>query len=156
MTLWTPGSFVDGIFQERILEWVAISSSREYSQCRAQTCVSCIAGRFFIHWITAATTKSLQSCPTLCDSIDSSPPGSSVPGISRQEYWGGMPFPSPPGIGFSNHYYFQPNLVIFNGFLTHTKHTSFTGIKVLNVKTKMFLLLFLIEECLFEIREGNS
>ena len=30
--------------------------------------------------VTAAA-KSLQSCPTLCDSIDGSPPGSSVPGI---------------------------------------------------------------------------
>ena len=29
----------------------------------------------------AAPTKSLQSCPTLCDPIDSSPPGSTVPGI---------------------------------------------------------------------------
>ena len=29
----------------------------------------------------AAAAKSLQSCPTLCDSIDSSPPGSPVPGI---------------------------------------------------------------------------
>ena len=29
----------------------------------------------------AAAVKSLQSCPTLCDPIDSSPPGSSVPGI---------------------------------------------------------------------------
>ena len=30
---------------------------------------------------TTTTTKSLQSCPTLCDPIDSSPPGSPVPGI---------------------------------------------------------------------------
>ena len=30
---------------------------------------------------SAAAAKSLQSCPTLCDPIDSSPPGSSVPGI---------------------------------------------------------------------------
>ena len=30
---------------------------------------------------TAAPAKSLQSCPTLCDSIDGSPPGSPVPGI---------------------------------------------------------------------------
>ena len=30
------------------------------------------------------------------------------------------------------------------------------GNKDLNVKTKMFLLLFSTEECLFEIREGNS
>ena len=29
----------------------------------------------------AAATKSLQSCPTLCDPIDSSPSGSTVPGI---------------------------------------------------------------------------
>ena len=89
------------------------------------------------------TTKSLQSCPTLCDPVDGSPPGSPVPGIlqarilewvvisfssawkwkvkvkslsrvqllatpwtvafqappsmgfSRQEYWSGVPLPSP-------------------------------------------------------------
>ena len=29
----------------------------------------------------ATAAKSLQSCPTLCDRIDSSPPGSPVPGI---------------------------------------------------------------------------
>ena len=29
----------------------------------------------------AAAAKSRQSCPTLCDPIDGSPPGSSVPGI---------------------------------------------------------------------------
>ena len=29
----------------------------------------------------AAAAKSLQSCPTLCDPIDGSPPGSPVPGI---------------------------------------------------------------------------
>ena len=91
----------------------------------------------------AAAAKSLHSCPTLCDPIDSSPPGSPVPGIlqarilewvaisfsnawkwkvevkslspvwpsaipwtaayqappsmgfSRQEYWSGVPLPSP-------------------------------------------------------------
>ena len=32
----------------------------------------------------AAAAKSLQSCPTLCDPIDSSPPGSAVPGISPE------------------------------------------------------------------------
>ena len=93
--------------------------------------------------VTAAAAKSLQSCLTLCDPIDSSPPGSPVPGIlqartlewvaisfssawkwkvkvkslsrvrllatpwpaayqapppmgfSRQEYWSGVPLPSP-------------------------------------------------------------
>ena len=43
----------------------------------------------------AATAKSLQSCPTLCNPIDGSPPGSLSPGLSRQEHWSGLPFPSP-------------------------------------------------------------
>ena len=94
-------------------------------------------------YAAAAAAKSLQSCPTLCDPIDSSPPGSEIPGIlqaralewvaisfssawkwkvkvkllsrvwlfetpwtaayqaplsvgfSRQEYWSGVPLPSP-------------------------------------------------------------
>ena len=36
-----------------------------------------------------------QSCPTLCYRMDCSLPGSSVHGIFRQEYWSGLPFPSP-------------------------------------------------------------
>ena len=36
---------------------------------------------FHIHTAAAAAAKSLQSCPTLCDPIDGSPPGSPVPGI---------------------------------------------------------------------------
>ena len=43
----------------------------------------------------AAAAKSLQSCPTLCDPIDSSPPGSPILGFSRQEHWSRLPFPSP-------------------------------------------------------------
>ena len=35
------------------------------------------------------------SCVRLCDPIDCSPPGSSVRGISQQEYWNGLPFPFP-------------------------------------------------------------
>ena len=101
--------------------------------------VSCILNR--VHMLCYA--KSLQSCPTLCDPIDGSPPGSPVPGslqartpewvaisfsnawkwkvkvkslsrvqllatpwttayqappsmgFSRQEYWSGVPLPSP-------------------------------------------------------------
>ena len=34
-----------------------------------------------------------QSCPTLCDPLDCSLPGSSVHGIFRQDYWSGLPFP---------------------------------------------------------------
>ena len=43
----------------------------------------------------AAAAKSLQSCLTLCDPRDGSPPGSPVPGILWQEHWSGLPFPSP-------------------------------------------------------------
>ena len=32
-----------------------------------------------------------QSCPPLCNPVDCSPPGSSVHGIPRQEYWSGLP-----------------------------------------------------------------
>ena len=38
-----PGSPVHGIFQARVLEWVATSYSRRSSQPRDQTCVSCIS-----------------------------------------------------------------------------------------------------------------
>ena len=42
-----PGYSVHGIFQARILEWVAISFSSRSSQPRDGTPVSCTAGRFF-------------------------------------------------------------------------------------------------------------
>ena len=99
----------------------------------------------------SAAAKSLQSCPTLCDPIDGSPPGSPVPGIlqartlewvaisfsnawkwkvkvkslsrvwllatpwtaayqaplsmgfSRQEYWSGVPLPSPEQLSIAAH-----------------------------------------------------
>ena len=42
-----PGSSAHGILQARVLEWVAMPSSRRCSQPRDQTRVSCITGRFF-------------------------------------------------------------------------------------------------------------
>ena len=42
-----PGSSVHGISQARILEWVVISFSKGSSQPRDQTCISCLACRFF-------------------------------------------------------------------------------------------------------------
>ena len=84
-----PGSSIHGIFQSRVLEWVAIafSASGPYKMLFDLIHVSqgfphrlvdkestCNAG-------AAAAAKSLQSCPTLCDSIDGSPPGSPIPGI---------------------------------------------------------------------------
>ena len=46
----------------------------------------------------AAAAKSLQSCLTLCDSIDGSPPGSSVHGIfqARVLEWGAIVFSAVP------------------------------------------------------------
>ena len=50
-------------------------------------------------WLNSVT----QSCPTLYNLLDGSPPGSLSMGFPRQEYWIGLPFPSPrdlldPGI----------------------------------------------------------
>ena len=46
------------------------------------------------HQSPAAAAKSLQSCPTLCDPTDGSPPGSAVPGIlqARTLEWVAIPF----------------------------------------------------------------
>ena len=47
-----PTSSVPGVSQARILEWVAMPSSRGSFAPRDQTQVSCIAGRFFTVWAT--------------------------------------------------------------------------------------------------------
>ena len=103
------GSSVCGILQARVLEWAAISFSRGSSQPRVWTLVSYVSciGRWILYpWdigkaiiyshahsvikttssgrerlSVAATAKLLQLCPTLCDPIDGSPPGSTIPGI---------------------------------------------------------------------------
>ena len=41
----------------------------------------CVCVCIYIYAHRYAAAKSLQSCPTLCDPTDSSPPGSPVPGI---------------------------------------------------------------------------
>ena len=118
-----PRSWVHGIFQARVLEWVAISFSRVSSQPRDQTWASRIVGRWFTIWATreeanplisgfgsaelsnlnrtfivewgelfkisseiicnfiCTHAKLLQLCPTLCDTMDCSPPDCSVHGI---------------------------------------------------------------------------
>ena len=60
-----PGSAVHGILQARILEWVAISSSRGSSPPRDQTQVSYIAGRFFTIW----ATRGAPEPPILSDKL---------------------------------------------------------------------------------------
>jgi len=56
--------------------------------------ISSLEGSLFQFGPAAAAAKSLQSCPTLCDSIDGSPPGSPVPGIlqARTLEWVGISF----------------------------------------------------------------
>ena len=59
-----------GILQERILEWVAMPSSKGSSQPRDWTHISGIAGGFFTVWATR----------------------------EAQEYWSELPVPSPGGL----------------------------------------------------------
>ena len=74
-----PGSSIHGIFQARVLERVAIASSDKTLAAA-----------------TAAAAKLLQSCPTLCDPRDGSPPGSPIPGIlqARTLEWVAISFPN--------------------------------------------------------------
>ena len=77
------GSSVHGISQVRILEWVAISSSRGSSQPGIESMSLALAGGFFT---TEPAGKwkvkvKLLSRVRLCDPVDCSPPGSSVRGI---------------------------------------------------------------------------
>ena len=56
-----PGSSIHGIFQARVLEWVAISFSRGSSWPRDWTWVSRIAGRYFTIWAAREAHVSLKS-----------------------------------------------------------------------------------------------
>ena len=79
-TLWDPmdssqpSSSVHGIFQGRILEWVAISFSRRSSQPRDRTRVSRIVGRCFTFLATregqAQSYASLKQLKTICKHLD--------------------------------------------------------------------------------------
>ena len=60
-----PGSSVHGISQARILEWVAISYSKEFSQTRDWTCVSYISRWILYHWATWGAVPSLRVCNSL-------------------------------------------------------------------------------------------
>ena len=69
MTLGTsspPGSSVHRILQARILEWVAISFSRESSWPRDWTRISCIKGRFFLPSNHQGSPTPLPECKLEC------------------------------------------------------------------------------------------
>ena len=70
-----PGSSVHGIFQTRILEWVAISFSNAWKWKVKVKSLSRV-GLFTTPW-----TAARQAPPSM--------------GFSMQEYWSGLPFPSP-------------------------------------------------------------
>ena len=77
-----PGSYVHGIFQARILEWVPLPPPGESSWPRYRTyvsCVSCTAGGFFTNWapweaMVLVTSLLLLQAPDLRDSCSCSPP----------------------------------------------------------------------------------
>ena len=63
--------------------WVFLFSNTEGSS-HLKLAISLLPGPLSsdnLQQVAAAGAKSLQSCPTLCDPIDGSPPGSPVPGI---------------------------------------------------------------------------
>ena len=64
-TPWTvarPGSSVHGILQARVLEWVAISSSRGCSRPRDRTCVCCFGRHILYHWPTWGALWGVRDC----------------------------------------------------------------------------------------------
>ena len=72
------GSFLHGILQARVLEWVAISFSRGSSRPRDRTQISRIPGRHFNLWATREPSWVAKLCPNLHDPMDWSPPDFTV------------------------------------------------------------------------------
>ena len=86
------GSCVHGNLQVRILEWVAIPFSRESSQPRDKTWVSCIAGRLFTLWATSLVHRSVQfSHSVMSNSLR-----------PHESQHAGPPCPSPTPRAYSN------------------------------------------------------
>ena len=98
------GSSVHRILQERVLQWVAIFSSRASSWPRDWTRISCSAA--------AAAAKSLRLCLTLGDPIDGSPSGSPVPGVlqARTLQW--------VAVSFSNAWKWKGKVLVAQSCLT--------------------------------------
>ena len=101
--LW--GSSVHGIFQARILEWVAISFSRGSFQPRDWTQVSHTVGRHFTVWATKEVQVSKTNDKRAKEGqvsetrhrvwLFATPWAIQSMGFPRQEYWSGLPLPSP-------------------------------------------------------------
>ena len=110
-------SSVHGIVQARVLEWLPFPSPRDLpnpgTKPRSPTLqADPLPSKVFHqgspytnvrHLTDRSTTaaKSLQSCPTLCDLRDRSPPGFPVPGILQARVLEWLPFPPPGGLANS-------------------------------------------------------
>ena len=104
------GSSVCGISQARILEWVASSFSRGSPWPKDQTRISCIAANSLLSETPGKPKSILWRCVIHSVVSNSLWPHGLLPtqaplsmAFSRQEYWSGLPFPSPrylpePGI----------------------------------------------------------
>ena len=81
-----PGSSVQGVLQARILEWLPFPSPGDLPRPGIKCTSPALTGRFFTTeppgkpqiYAAAAAAVLLQSCPTLCDPIDGSPPGCTI------------------------------------------------------------------------------
>ena len=80
-----PGSPIPGILQARTLEWVAISFSNA--------------------WKWKSESEVAQSCPTHSDPWTAAHQAPPSMGFSRQEYWSGLPLPSPIPVTARNVFY---------------------------------------------------
>ena len=74
--MWAPSSVSGTTCLWRQDKVVIMNKSLEPEHCPGNT-----NSTMYLMYAAAAAAKSLQSCPTLCDPIDRSPPGSPVPGI---------------------------------------------------------------------------
>ena len=73
-----------GAVSEMLHIGLVYSPENMFLKKKKQTWWSVKMCSFSLKPLAAAAAKSLQSCPTLCDPIDSSPPGSPVPGILQK------------------------------------------------------------------------
>ena len=78
--------------------WITAGTSCSSLALLPSVLCTAARGNFLECWLyihMCEHAKSPQSCLTLCDHMNYSLPGSSVMGISRQEYWSGLSCPLP-------------------------------------------------------------
>ena len=88
---------INGVTMETVTDFIFLGSKiTADGDCNNEIPIHLLLGRKAVTNLAAAAAKSLQSCLTLCDPIDSSPPGSPVPGIlqARTLEWVAISFSS--------------------------------------------------------------